>query len=196
MANELKQALAPLQAAGKFTKEGPLRPRLEAAVAAIGGPTPATQALGDDRAALVALRKQIGKFKTSKPAGYKKQDMNKAAESGDVAKVNELLDAGIDPNAGTEKTLGGYTPLHNICRNGTGDMACVKALLAGGADHKAKDQDGETVVYWAKKKGHDQIKALIELMKDAAPPKASAAESGQGQHITNSNLADMNLGAM
>ena len=59
-----------------------------------------------------------------------------AANRGDAAAVAEFLREGDDANEGS----GGWAPLERAARNG--HAGAVEALLVGGADANAADDDG------------------------------------------------------
>ena len=59
-----------------------------------------------------------------------KQDLNRAVEEGDIAKVKKLISKGMDPNV----ALNGDRPLIIACSEG--DIAIADTLIAGGADTK------------------------------------------------------------
>ena len=64
-----------------------------------------------------------------------------AAQTGDVALLNQLLDAGANPNAGNDV---GYTPLHEAAR--VGSNANARLLLDAGADPNIANDNHETVL--------------------------------------------------
>lgn len=67
-----------------------------------------------------------------------------AAQTGDVALLNQLLDAGANLNAGNDV---GYTPLHVAAKRG--HEAVAVSLLEAGANPNAEDSDGKTPLHWA-----------------------------------------------
>lgn len=77
--------------------------------------------------------------------GNKNKDLLKAAKSGNLQKVKELLDAGTNPNVRDDY---GRTALilTAACR---GWAHIVELLLDRGADINAKDKQGWTVLMWA-----------------------------------------------
>ena len=103
--------------------------------------------------------------------------LRRAAGAGDVAKVKELLDAGVDVNAAN--TYGG-TALAFACDRGQTEV--VNLLLERGADVNAKDRFyGATPLSWAVERGHVEIVRAL-LAKGAtgeAEALASGAMSGQ-----------------
>lgn len=84
--------------------------------------------------------------------------LRRAASAGDVAKVKELLAAGVDVNAANSY---GGTALAFACDKG--QTAVVNLLLEHGADVNAKDRFyGATPLTWAVEKGHVEIvRALL-----------------------------------
>jgi hypothetical protein len=103
--------------------------------------------------------------------------LRRAAGAGDVAKVKELLDAGVDVNAAN--TYGG-TALAFACDRGQTEV--VNLLLERGADVNAKDRFyGASPLSWAVERGHVEIVRAL-LAKGAtgeAEALASGAMSGQ-----------------
>ncbi|MGC9057983.1 MAG: ankyrin repeat domain-containing protein [Candidatus Micrarchaeia archaeon] len=85
-------------------------------------------------------------------------ELLKAAKSGDLARIKELLNMGADVNA---KDNDGETPAHWATRNG--HLEPLKVLIENGADVNAKDNDGWTPAHWATRNGHlEPLKVLIE----------------------------------
>ncbi len=102
--------------------------------------------------------------------GVLKTKLFKAAKSGDVKLLREVLDAGVDVGALDSNK---WTALHEACRYG--QLEVVKALLAAGADpNLPHSQNGFTpMVVAAFEVGHaDIIRALVK--GGAAPSLASA----------------------
>jgi hypothetical protein len=103
--------------------------------------------------------------------------LRRAAGAGDVAKVKELLAAGVDVNAANSY---GGTALAFACDKG--QTAVVNLLLEHGADINAKDRFyNSTPLTWAVQKGHVEIvRALLAKgAKGEAEALAFAAASGQ-----------------
>ena len=89
-----------------------------------------------------------------------------AAQTGDLARVNQLLDAGANLNAGNDV---GYTPLHVAAKRGR--EAVVVLLLEAGANPNAQDGNGETPLHEAARVGSN---ANARLLLDAgADPNIS-----------------------
>ncbi len=90
-------------------------------------------------------------------------DLSSAAEKGDTATVQALLDKGADVNA---KSIEGTTPLMKAAREG--HMETVQALINKGADVNIKNECcDDTALLWAAGKGHTKIvKALLDKGAD------------------------------
>jgi ankyrin repeat protein len=85
--------------------------------------------------------------------------INKAAERGDAARVQQLLDKGVNLNA--RSVNWGRLPL--ICAAKYGHAALVEQLLNKGADLNAVDAQGWTALAIAAYYGHaDCVKVLLE----------------------------------
>jgi hypothetical protein len=87
-------------------------------------------------------------------------DLIDAAQKGDTAGVNALLNEGVDVNA---KDKYGYTALMYASKEGHTET--VKALLEKGADVNAKSKKGTTALIVASDKGRTEI---VKLLKEAA----------------------------
>ena len=85
--------------------------------------------------------------------------LNKAAQCGDTARVQQLLDKGVDVNARSEAW--GRLPL--ICAARDNKTNVVEQLLSKGADINAKDCEGWTALALASYRGHAEcVKVLLE----------------------------------
>jgi len=85
--------------------------------------------------------------------------LNKAAERGDAAHVQQLLDKG--ENVNSRSVNWGRLPL--ICAAKYGNTAVVEQLLSKGADINAKDCEGWTALALASYRGHAEcVKVLLE----------------------------------
>jgi len=71
--------------------------------------------------------------------------LHQAAERGDVAAVEKLLDEGADVNARDE---GGASPLHAAAFAGHRNV--IRLLIKRGADINLEDNDGDTPLGFAK----------------------------------------------
>ena len=87
------------------------------------------------------------------------QDLIEAAETGDTAAVQALLDAGADIHATNNR---GETALRIAAF--WGETATVQALLDASADVNATDNAGETALMVATMWGHTEI---VEILRDA-----------------------------
>jgi hypothetical protein len=85
------------------------------------------------------------------------EELRRAATTGDIAKVKELLDKGVDPNAANPY---GGTALVYACDKGYPEI--VKLLLERGADPKFKNNFyGFPAIGWAAQKGNVEIANLL-----------------------------------
>jgi hypothetical protein len=85
--------------------------------------------------------------------------LNKAAERGDAAHVQQLLDKG--ENVNSRSVNWGRLPL--ICAAKYGNTAVVEQLLSKGADVNAVDAQGWTALSIAAYRGHAEcVKVLLE----------------------------------
>ena len=104
--------------------------------------------------------------------------LRRAASAGDLAKVKELLAAGVDVNAANAY---GGTPLSFACDKG--HAAVVDLLLERGADIHTRDTFyGNTPLLWAVHHGHAGIaRTLLEKgARGEEQALAVAAENGYG----------------
>ena len=85
-------------------------------------------------------------------------DLIRAAEDGDVVRVGELLDEGADVDRVTDGRFP-WTPLMHASFRGR--TACVKLLLARGADPNRQDLDFYTAITLAAGEGHWEIVRLL-----------------------------------
>ena len=84
-------------------------------------------------------------------------ELRRAASAGDLAKVKELLDKGVDVNAANQY---GGTALAFACDKGRTEV--VKLLLERGANPNTKDTFYNfTPIGWAAQKGHGEIIRLL-----------------------------------
>ena len=83
--------------------------------------------------------------------------LHKAAEKGNLAKVERLIAKGADVNA--KDTKFGATPLHWVAKKG--HTAVAELLIAKGADVNAKLETGHTPLYSAAFHGYTAIAELL-----------------------------------
>lgn len=111
----------------------------------------------------------------------KGDELRRAASEGDVAKVKELLDAGVDVNA---KNAYGGTALSFACDRGRTEM--VQLLLERGADPNTKDTFyGASPLMWALIKKRP---AIVRLLLDKGAQGAdevlmTAALQGEAEMV-------------
>jgi 2-iminobutanoate/2-iminopropanoate deaminase len=98
-----------------------------------------------------------------------KQDVNaallKAAETGNVGSVKELLQKGADPNTLDEFKR---TPLMIASINGRAEV--VKALIEAKADISARAKFGQTALEFATERGDTAIAGLLKAAQVVNPP--------------------------
>src|SRR5947209_12630979 len=104
-----------------------------------------------------------------------------AAWSGDVHVTRELLAEGADPNV---SVAGGKTPLMEAVDEpgqffDSAREAVVEALLAGGADVAARDDDGRYALHFA---GRADVRAVELLLAAGADPRATADDGTTALH--------------
>lgn len=101
-----------------------------------------------------------------------------AAENGDTAKLEELLNAGGNLNSVDEV---GFTPL--MAAAAAGQAATARHLLKRGADINLKNRLQETALMLAAQKGHAE---LVQILLDAGADKSATDALGQTalQHAT------------
>jgi cytohesin len=86
-------------------------------------------------------------------------ELLKAAENGNLIKVQTALENGANPNA--KNNNNGSTPLHIAAYKG--HVEIVKILLDRGADLNAKDNTGHAPLHWAAIEGHvDVVRVLLD----------------------------------
>ena len=89
-----------------------------------------------------------------------------AAREGDIARVQILLDQGVDPDARDEK---GATALHYAAAYGQVDL--VQILVEHGADVQARGPIGNTALIYAAQEGHTEVvRILVEHGADPQTP--------------------------
>ena len=85
--------------------------------------------------------------------------LHRATTYGDATTVQELLDAGLDPN---EEASNGWAPLH-YART----LEVFKALRAGGADLHARTNGGQTVLHQVARFARSGGAAIVRELLDA-----------------------------
>lgn len=96
------------------------------------------------------------------PGVYYDEEFAEAAENGDVTKVKELLEAGIDPNA---RDIVGTPVL--VCAAWRGHLEIIELLLVGGANINDTDSSGGSALYVACREGYLEIvERLLEKGAD------------------------------
>ena len=95
-------------------------------------------------------------------------DIFDAVQNGDIIRVRELLDSGVDPDSKYE--FNGKTPLH--VASGLGHTDIVELLLEYDANPNIRnnigDNNGDTSLILASDEGHTEIVKLL-LERDADP---------------------------
>lgn len=118
-------------------------PSLASAAGAPARSAPSLQGLAADRASVPPAAPPSVQLKPQAPRNAIRMDsgaaLRQAAESGDLARLNTLLEEQIDVNA---RDAGGRTALMLAVLHGR--QSAVDALLAMGADPKAADSNGTT----------------------------------------------------
>ena len=95
--------------------------------------------------------------------------LHRATTHGIATTVQELLDAGLDPN---EAVSNGWTPLH-YART----LEVFEALRAAGADLRARTNAGQTVLHQvAQNAGSDGVAIVRELLKEGLDPNAVTSD--------------------
>ncbi|MCC6358742.1 MAG: ankyrin repeat domain-containing protein [Phycisphaerales bacterium] len=92
-----------------------------------------------------------------------KTPLHLAAASGEAVVVNDLLSAGADVNAMDKEK---QTPLHAAVAGEEVSIDVLKALLAAGADPKAKNGQGQTVEDVARANSNRLAKVLLKRALD------------------------------
>jgi len=98
--------------------------------------------------------------------------LSRAAEDGRLALVQDLLQAGANPNAKGEDDV---TPL--MWAAARGHVLVVKALLESGADLNARTRKGRTAIDIASQEGHDHVAAVLREKGKAGTDSRNDGES-------------------
>jgi uncharacterized protein len=85
-----------------------------------------------------------------------------AAEQGNAVIIEQMLNAGADPNDPIHFVNSAETPLHHVARAGSVDS--VNTLILAGAKINARETwNGQSAIMWAAAEGHAQVvQALID----------------------------------
>ena len=111
---------------------------------------------------ILSILLALGCASTNTWVNTKESDLIKAANDGDLSRVQALIAAKADVNAKTDK---GVTAL--ILASARGNQKVVQALIAAKADVNAKDDDGNTALTWASENGYQEVvQALIAAKAD------------------------------
>eukprot|EP01045_Picozoa_sp_COSAG04_P021598 COSAG04_NODE_2341_length_4295_cov_5.618061_3_plen_810_part_00 len=106
------------------------------------------------------------------PEGYKPGGLRDAAMACDLSAVNELLEAGVDPNSPRER-LADWTPLHYAAQLGHTEI--IDTLLDHGAEPRPRDRDGQTPLmqtgYWGRADAKDVLLRRGGGEESEVPPK-------------------------
>jgi ankyrin repeat protein len=118
----------------------------------------------------------------------------RAAAKGDVAKVNDLLNAGADVN---ESSVGRVTPLMRAVSHKRTEV--IKVLINNGAYLNTQDTRGHTALHWAVKNNDPEtVKLLVERganihvpdYENVVTPEQLAFRKGNPQIIEIMKLAE------
>lgn len=107
--------------------------------------------------------KEIAEYLIEKGADISDMPLQYAAFTGNLEKIRELLDDGMDIN--NKDNIFGITPLHWACSK---EMA--QFLIENGADINATDTNGETPLHMAS--GNGQIEVVSLLIENGADVNA------------------------
>eukprot|EP01045_Picozoa_sp_COSAG04_P032064 COSAG04_NODE_6158_length_1395_cov_2.679012_2_plen_369_part_01 len=111
------------------------------------------------------------------PEGYKPGALRDAVMAGELSTVNELLDAGVDPNSPRER-LADWTPLHYAAQLGHTEI--IDALLTHEAEPRPRDRDGQTPLmqtgYWGRVEAKELLLRRGGGEESEVPPKMIMVE--------------------
>ena len=108
----------------------------------------------EEEPAATAAPEKLDTSQSEKSPSTTRRELLHAAALGDLAAVEELLDAGADPNARAMDPRG-RTALILAALGGHADV--VDALLAKGAGVDERDRGGLTALCWAAMRGRTQV---------------------------------------
>lgn len=120
--------------------------------------------------------------------------LSRAASRGDVNKVNEILNSGVDVN---ESTVGSVTPLMRAVSHKRTEV--IKLLINKGAYLNTQDTRGYTALHWAiKNNDPETVKLLVERganihvpdYENVLTPEQLAYQKGNPQIIEIMKLAE------
>ena len=94
-----------------------------------------------------------------------------AASDGDLARVRQLLQEGVDVNAQDDN---GYSPLHGAVSYD--HLELVKYLLTNGADLNLTDEDGDQAIHLC------ESTAMFDLLVEAGADPLAVNFSGESLH--------------
>ena len=135
---------------------------------AADGTTPLRRARGPSPENFKALRTAgAGRYGPT-PEGF--HILHRATTYGDATTVQELLDAGLDPN---EAASNGWAPLHY-----TRTLEVFEALRAAGADLHARTNRGQTVLHHVASFARSGGAAIVRELLDAGLDPNEAASDG------------------
>jgi ankyrin repeat protein len=105
-----------------------------------------------------------------------------AATTGRTDLVKFLLDHGADVSV--RETLGGTTPLICVAASERGELGLVNLLLEKGADPGAKDDQGDSALDWASKRGRREI---VQALRSKGAPSHAAEPQPARPHRRDDN---------
>jgi ankyrin repeat protein len=121
------------------------------------GETPMSRArkCGHRKLAELLLRHDQELMQTNDDDGQR-SELQRVAFWGLADSVHDLLEEGVNPQAGDEK---GDTPLHEAARNGHKEI--VEELLQHGADVNEPNHHGMTTLHWVAMNGREDLAELL-----------------------------------
>ena len=106
-------------------------------------------------------------------------DLIESAKNGDIGRVSELLDSGIDPNI-----KGDYGETALIWASRKGRIDIVELLLERGADPNIQNRDGETALTIASRRYLSYIDIVKSLLERGADPNIQNYDGNTALIIT------------